>query len=345
MIACRRAIRRTPTASAIVTTAGSPSGTAATARLMPASAASPSGKPRTAATTASSDGGDARSQPVITRPKRARSRVSGVSSGLTASSSVEMRPSSVLAPVATVTPRPLPAATTVPAYSTLRRSASGASAATGRDVLVDRLGLAGERGLLRAQRRGVEQPQVGRDAVALRDLDQVAGHDLLGRDLDPRAVAAHARGLGDELGQRGDRAPGAVLLREPDQRVEDHDREHDEPVLDLAERERQAAGGEQRPHQRRAHLIEQEPRGRRAGRFRQPVGPEARQALLRLRGAQAVRARRRARRPPPARGSRAMASGRVLTLATLRTSAQRRRRSRGGRPRAPGSDLPARRGG
>ena len=58
MIACRRAIRRTPTASAIVTTAGSPSGTAATARLIPASAASASGKPRTAATTAEQHRGD-----------------------------------------------------------------------------------------------------------------------------------------------------------------------------------------------------------------------------------------------------------------------------------------------
>ena len=74
--------------------------------------------------------------------------------------------------------------------------------------------------------------------------------------------------------------PGAVLLREPDQRVEDHDGQHDEPVLDLAERERQAAGREQRPHQRRAHLIEQQARGRRAGRLGQPVGPEARQARL-----------------------------------------------------------------
>ena len=54
MIARRRAIRRTPIASAIVTTAGSPSGTAATARLMPASAASASGKPRTTATIPSS---------------------------------------------------------------------------------------------------------------------------------------------------------------------------------------------------------------------------------------------------------------------------------------------------
>ena len=98
----------------------------------------------------------------------------------------------------------------------------------GRDVLVDRLGLAGQRRLLRAQRGGVEQPDVGGHAVALRHLEQVAGHDVLGRDLDPGAVAAHARGLGDQLGQRGDRAPGAVLLGEPDQRVEDHDGEHDQ---------------------------------------------------------------------------------------------------------------------
>ena len=95
MIACRRAIRRTPTASAIVTTAGSPSGTAATARLMP-------GQRGVGEREAAHGGDDARAATaatpiatVITRPKRARSRVSGVSSGLTPSSSVEIRPSSV----------------------------------------------------------------------------------------------------------------------------------------------------------------------------------------------------------------------------------------------------------
>ena len=54
MIARRRAIRWTPIANAIVTTAGRPSGTAATARLMPASAASASGNPRAIATAPSS---------------------------------------------------------------------------------------------------------------------------------------------------------------------------------------------------------------------------------------------------------------------------------------------------
>ena len=132
----------------------------------------------------------------------------------------------------------------------------------GGDALLDRLGLAGQRRLLRAQRRGVEQPHIRGHAIALRHLQQVARHHLLGRDLDPGAVAAHARGLGDQLRQRRDRAPRAVLLRETDQRVERHHGEHHRAVLDLPERERQCAGADQRPHQRRAHLIEQQAGGR-----------------------------------------------------------------------------------
>ena len=116
------------------------------------------------------------------------------------------------------------------------------------------------------------------------DVEDVAGDDLLGGDLDPRAVAAHARRLGDELGQRRDRAAGAVLLREADQRVEHDDREHDEPVLDLAERERERA--RQRPARRSAASAPGRAAGARrsarlaSGRRLRPVAGEPPARLL-----------------------------------------------------------------
>ena len=113
-MARRRAIRCTPMASAMVTTAGRPSGTAATARLIPASAASPVGNPRIAATTARATAAIAIAR-VIARPTRSSWRVSGVSSGCCSPSSSAIRPSSVSSPVATATPSPDPAATVVPA--------------------------------------------------------------------------------------------------------------------------------------------------------------------------------------------------------------------------------------
>ena len=159
MIAWRRAIRWTPMASAIVTTAGSPSGTAATARLMPARAASENGKPRTAAASASRTAATPIAS-VIARPTRSSSRVSGVSSTSTCSSSEEMRPSSVEEPVATATPCPVPAARACRRAQTLSlRQRSGGR--NRRRPLVDGRRLAGERGFLGSQPLRLEQPNIG----------------------------------------------------------------------------------------------------------------------------------------------------------------------------------------
>ncbi len=136
------------------------------------------------------------------------------------------------------------------------------------------------------QRRRRGQPHVGSDAIAPRDLEQVAGHDLLGEDFEPDAVAAHPRTVGDELRERRDRAPGPGFLREADQRVEDDHRQDDQPVLDLAERERRRGRREQRPRQRRAALVEQEAGRGRPARLRQLVEAEALEPYARVRGAQ-----------------------------------------------------------
>ncbi len=107
MIARRLAIRETPIASVMVTAAGSPSGTAATARAIAAWNMSNTDSPRS------------RPTPKVTAPTArmmmsstllnwASFLVSGVCSVSAWAISSEMRPTSVPSPVATTMPRPVP---------------------------------------------------------------------------------------------------------------------------------------------------------------------------------------------------------------------------------------------
>ena len=131
-------IRCRPIAKTTVTTAGSPSGTAATARLtarrstsvnVPSAHIAPSPRcrqtssPKITATTA-------RETTIRIRPSSVSRRCSGVVSGGAASSRLAIRPSSLSIPVATTTAAAWPAATTVPAWTIVARSPRGASAAT-----------------------------------------------------------------------------------------------------------------------------------------------------------------------------------------------------------------------
>ena len=112
--ALRLTIRRTPIASEIVTTAGSASGTAATASAMPNRNISMTGRPRarpmtmTSATTASA------ALPSVA-PRRSRFSCRGVRLASTVSTIRAMRPNSVDMPVDTTRAWPRPRATSVPA--------------------------------------------------------------------------------------------------------------------------------------------------------------------------------------------------------------------------------------
>jgi hypothetical protein len=125
----RAAIRCTPTASAIVTIAGRPSGTAATARATAESNTSSalrpcsSPAPATAATTATQAYSSV-------RPTSARRRCSGVSDTTTVARRCAIRPSSVPMPVAVTSAAPVPRTTDVPMNTRSVRSASGVSGAT-----------------------------------------------------------------------------------------------------------------------------------------------------------------------------------------------------------------------
>ena len=123
-------MRRTPSAKATVTTAGKPSGTAATARLIDVINNSSGGVPRINPNPKSSIT-IPRAAQTNTRPKASSFFSSGVCLSVPASSiSSAMCPNSVLIAVATMTAFPVPVATLVPMNTMFSRSPSGTSCAS-----------------------------------------------------------------------------------------------------------------------------------------------------------------------------------------------------------------------
>ena len=115
-------------------------------------------------------------------------------------------------PVAVTSASAVPAVTKVPAKtrsagSTAYDSPVSADSSTRRSVARDQVG-------------------VGGDAVARGEQQDVAGDDLLARDVDRRAVAPHAYAQRQHPAQRRDRPLGPVLLDEGEDRVDDDD-DHD----------------------------------------------------------------------------------------------------------------------
>ncbi len=111
---------------------------------------------------------------------------------------------------------------------------SGVAGGDGRDLLVHRERLAGERGLLDLQAHRFDQAQVRRHDVARLEEHEIAGHQFAGRDVRDLAVADDARVRRAEPAQRGHGAFGPVLLDEADHRVQDHDDHDRDGVLRLA---------------------------------------------------------------------------------------------------------------
>ena len=92
---------------------------------------------------------------------------------------VAICPICVCMPVAVTTIAAVPRVTEVFWNSMFERSPSATSRpASAPRVLRDRRALAGQRRLLRLQRRRAQDPPVGGDDVARLDLDEVAGHEL-----------------------------------------------------------------------------------------------------------------------------------------------------------------------
>ena len=111
-------IREMPIASETVTTAGSPSGMAATARLMPESSISRTSSPRRIPVTVT-HAQMSRQQTRMTLPRLLSRFCSGVCSTAAEPSSEAILPISVRMPVAVTTASPRPAVTSVPMYTAL----------------------------------------------------------------------------------------------------------------------------------------------------------------------------------------------------------------------------------
>ena len=119
------AMRRAPRARVTATTAGSASGTAATARLMAVRNISPGSSPRSRPVT-NTMAQIPTTASAIRPPKLDSRRCRGVRTTSAVISRSAMAPSSVAVPVPTATPRPRPCATNVPRKAIERRSPTGA---------------------------------------------------------------------------------------------------------------------------------------------------------------------------------------------------------------------------
>jgi len=131
-------------------------------------------------------------------------------------------------------------------------------------LLLDRLRLASERGLQGAELRGLQEPRIRGNEIAAVEHEQIAADDL-GRGHDGDPPGAHDAGAGRRQPGKGRDGPlGTVLLEEPDQRVQHHDREDRRAVDRLAEGRRDDRGADQDPDDEAAELSRQNgERGRR----------------------------------------------------------------------------------
>ena len=138
------------------------------------------------------------------------SRCSGDRVRVTEVSIVAIWPIWVSMPVAVTTRVAVPRVTEVFWKSMLVRSPSPTSAeASGAGILGDRRALAGQRGLLRLERRRPHDAPVGGHDVAGLELHDVARHDVGGRDerRPPRRAPPAPAGPASSTARRRWRAP------------------------------------------------------------------------------------------------------------------------------------------
>ena len=127
----------------------------------------------------------------------------------------------------------------------------------GRGVLAHRCALAGQRGLLRLQRRRADEAAVSGHDVAGLDLHDVAGDDVLRRDERELPVPDHPALRHLELGQRVHAGSGGELLPGAEGQVQHDEQRHDGGRRDLADDEADDGHG----HEHQVHRVPQLPQG------------------------------------------------------------------------------------
>ena len=128
-------------------------------------------------------------------------------------------------------------------------------------VLLNRLRLAGECGLLDAQIDTLDHAHVGGDEVACLQGDYVAGDQVAGRDLLELAIAEGAHVGDGEFLERGDGLLGAVLLEEAEDGKEHNNGEDGPRLEELAKEEREGSGADQDQHHHVRELLPEDAQG------------------------------------------------------------------------------------
>lgn len=148
--------------------------------------------------------------------------------------------------------------------------------------------LPGEGGLLDAQHRGGEQPQVGRHPVARSHRHHVAGDEEGGIEVRPLPVPTHARPCLHHRADRVERVQGLALLDEADDRVDQCDGEDHRGVHPVAHDGLEHGGREQDVDEDVVEVGQEPAQGTRPGRVGQLIATRGRQPLLRLRLGQSL---------------------------------------------------------
>ena len=146
--------------------------------------------------------------------------------------------------------------------------------------------LAGEQRLIDLEPVRGNEPGVGRHAVARFEPEQVAWHDIFGRDFADRAAAADG---GADLEEFLERPTGTIcleLLPRSEAGIDRDYRGDDGGILGIADGQRHQCRREQQQHERVCQLTDGESPHRRRRLAGERIGAEGREATGRLGGRQ-----------------------------------------------------------
>jgi hypothetical protein len=264
-----RARRQSPAASATAVTAGSPSGIADTASVMPVSSIRPTGCPRRMPTIVTTPQMPS-ATPTRRRPRPSTWRSSGVARRPASTTSWPTRPSCVATLVA-VSAREHGG----PEICHRRvLGERGAGRHTRQRVLVDGEALPREGGLVDAEQAGADQAPVRGHLSPGLEEHEVAG-DKVGRGDGPHPiVAADARTGDDERAQPGQRSAGPPLRDEADQGVEQQGGEDDEALHPFTQCHGHGRRDQQQHDHQARELRQRQPPERLVSPLGDPVGAD-----------------------------------------------------------------------
>ena len=141
--------------------------------------------------------------------------------------------------------------------------------------------------MIERDRLALKQLQVGRNDVAQCDVDDVAGHQLAGRQIDPFAVTPDPGSRRQTLLEQRDGVVRLVFLPERDAGIDQQHQKNDGEIRPVAGQARQQGGRFDHPRNRPPQ-VRQQLAQRAAVFFDNGVGTEFGQSLRCLRATKAL---------------------------------------------------------